>query len=120
MSTKQTLTADGQSEGVALIAMRGEGEAAILKTVFVQGDFGSGTATLKVSADGGSTWVDVVDSTGTAITFTVNGARNVKVSSVEMDNTNNDSDNESKAVLLGMSLASSTSPDLDMFVYQNR
>jgi len=42
-------------------------------------NFGSGTVTLQSSPDGGTTFIDVPDSSGAAITFTANGMTNFEL-----------------------------------------
>lgn len=54
----QSLTADGQTTGTP----HPGGSAAF----YGVGTFGSGTLTMEVSFDGGTTWVDVLDSAMTA------------------------------------------------------
>lgn len=52
-------------------------------TVYVFGgggnNFGSGTVTLQASPDGGTTYIDIPDQSGVAITFTVNGMINFEL-----------------------------------------
>jgi len=48
-------------------------------SLFVYGTFGGGTVSLLASPDGGTTYVPVKDSTGTAITFTANNLINFEL-----------------------------------------
>lgn len=112
MARNQTaaLTADGRSEAIRIYNARGRGGGAVLQTVVVQGSsFGGGTATLQITADEGTTWIDVTDDTGTAVTFTANGARNTTIAS--------DAENPLE---LSINLAGATSPNISLIVYQVR
>lgn len=102
------LTADGRSTAFPMYQARSGGDSS-LKEIYVQGTFGSGTATLQVSADGGTTWVDATDDNGTSITFAANGVRNVQISS-----------DAQAPVLISINLAGSTSPDLNLIIFENR
>lgn len=102
------LTADGRSTAFPVYNPRSGGDS-VFKTIFVQGDFGSGTATLQVSGDGGTTWVNVTDDAGSVIQFTANGARNVRIiSDVQLPTE------------LSINLTGSTNPDLNFIIYENR
>jgi len=109
------VTTNTRSQAFPLQSPRGEGEAAILKTIFVQGTFDTATATLQVSADGGVTFVDVTDESGAAVAFTANGARNIKISSDVGTGPGH------FPVKLAMNVASvGGSTSIQMIVYENR
>ena len=57
--------ADGQSATFAWDGGRG--------TFTAWGTFGSGTVKLQMSPDGGSTWIDMLDVNGNAVSETANG-----------------------------------------------
>lgn len=108
MAKSQTpaVTADGRSGEITLYNRPRGGGASLKKTIFITGTFGSGTATLQISDDGGTDYVDVLDNVGAAVTFTANKAVNVEIASDAVD-----------PVLLTFNLAGATSPNLVMTVY---
>lgn len=61
-----TFSADGNGDGV-IVTPKSEMQ------LVISGTIGSGTVTFQVSFDGGSTWLSVRDSSGTAISFTATG-----------------------------------------------
>ena len=77
-------------------------------TLFAVGDFGSGTVTAEASPDGGTTDVAIKDSSGNAVSETAAFIVNFELMS--------DADNPVK---LEVNLASSTDPDLDIYVFDN-
>ena len=121
------LTADGRSTAsrradpagttaFALLNPRGEGAGGITRTVNVYGAFGGGTATLQISTDGGPTWVDFEDETGTVVAFTASAARSLVI--VGDDAFPNDG--ATGGVLLSINLASSTTPTVTFDLVQLR
>jgi hypothetical protein len=78
-------------------------------TVWVYGgggnDFGSGTVTLQGSPDGGTTFIDIPDQAGTAITFTADGVTNFELYG-------NADPVSSEVVQIRLALAGSTSPTI--------
>ncbi len=96
------LTADGRSTEFSVINARSGGDST-LKTIHVYGDFGTGTATLQTSPDGGTTWIDVLDDGGTAVAFTANGTTNVNIANSAPQD----------PLKISIDLASSTNPDLN-------
>lgn len=76
-------------------------------TCIVYGTFGSGTVTVKVSADG-STYVNMIDD-GSTVTFTEGAGENFQVNSDEMN-----------PVYLGFTLAGATSPNITIKIYDNK
>jgi len=75
-----TVSADGNTDITWKPARKDTPNRASL-AVFGGGgnNFGSGTVTLQASFDGGTTFIDVPDSSGTAITFTANGMTNFEI-----------------------------------------
>jgi len=75
-----TVSADGNTDITWKPARK---ETPNRATVYVFGgggnDFGSGTVTVQVSPDGGTTFIDIPDQSGTAITFTANGVTNFEL-----------------------------------------
>ena len=69
---RETLAADGQTAEVSL--SNPNNGANIFQNVYAFGTFGAGTATLQVSPDGGTTWIDVTDGIST-VSFTSNGGQ---------------------------------------------
>ena len=84
-------------------------EIALRGTIFVYGgggnDFGNGTVTLQASPDGGTTFMDVTDQGGTAVTFGANGISNFELYA----NADPISGNQ---VQIRLALAGSTSPTI--------
>lgn len=78
-------------------------------TVYVFGgggnNFGSGTVTLKVSPDGGTTFIDIPDAAGTSITFTANGMTNFELYA-------NGDILSAGRVIIRLALAGSTAPTI--------
>lgn len=75
-----TVTADGN---VDISWESARKETPNRATVYVFGgggnDFGSGTVSLLVSPDGGTTFMPVLNQAGTAVTFTADGAINYEI-----------------------------------------
>lgn len=95
-----SISADGQT----LLGTSGKwyasrGERLARATLFVTGDFGSGTVTLQASPDNGTTWVGVPDAAGNTVSFTANGIINFELFS-----------NPENPVMLRYNLAGSSSP----------
>lgn len=88
-----SIKAEGISSDSSTDSWRHRGD---LASVVVQGTFDSGTATLEMSVDGGTTWV-AVDSSNAALT--ANGVFNTTLGEC----------------LLRVTLSGSTSPDLDVY-----
>lgn len=103
--TAAVLTADGRSDSIEMLTPVRGGDSS-LKTIIVQGGFGSGTATVQVSGDGGTTWIDVKDDAGTVVAFTVNGNANVNIMSDALN-----------PALLSVNLAGSTTPTVTLIVF---
>lgn len=78
-------------------------------TLYVYGTFGSGTASLLVSPDGGGTYINVTDSLGNNIAFTANGVVNFELYG-------NGDPIANKTVKLRLTLAGATSPDLNYVI----
>ena len=78
-------------------------------TVWVYGgggnNFGSGTVTLQASPDGGTTFIDIPDAGGTAVTFTADGVSNFEIYA-------NGDLTTGKVVQLRLAVSGSTSPTI--------
>ncbi len=106
----QTLAADGNVDFDWKPHRR---EVPLRATIFVYGDFGSGgTATLQASPDGGTTYIDVPDATGAATAFTANGMANFELYA-------NGDVIAANRVNIRIALAGSTSPDLDIRIFDD-
>lgn len=80
-------------------------------TISIYGTFGGGTATLKMSSDGGTTKYALKDapgSSGSDITYTANGSANIELGFSD------DNDTEFK---LYVSLAGATDPEITIDVF---
>lgn len=77
-------------------------------TLFVTGTFGSGTAALYTSPDGGTTSVAIKDATGTAVSFTVNGMTNFELMS-----------DPSSPIVVQVTLTGATNPSLTLALFSN-
>jgi hypothetical protein len=82
-------------------------------TAFVYGTFGSGTVTLHVSPDGGTTKVPLLNTAGTAISIATAGAM------VRTQLAGNESFN-GQAMKIYATLSGSTAPALNVVIYDNR
>lgn len=102
----QNLTDDGE---VVLPWYRQRYEYLSRGLLFVYGEFGGGTAAFEVSPDSGTTWIAVADQTGVAVTFTVNGMIDYELFT--------DPENP---LLYRVSLSGSTSPNLNVTVFDQR
>ncbi len=102
------LTADGRSEAITMQNARSGGDST-KKTVFVEGDFGTGTATLQVSSDKGATWVDVTNDAGAAVAFTSSGVRELSILSCAL-----------KPVLVSIDLVGAAAPNVVLTIFDNR
>ena len=82
-------------------------------TVYVFGgggnNFGSGTVTLRMSPDGGTTFIDMPDQTGSAITFTADGVTNFELYG-------NQNPIGTEEVVFRLALTGSTSPTIRYIV----
>ena len=106
--TSDTLTADGRSTAFNLYnGPRGDGDSTEY-TAYVQGTFDSGTATLQTSTDG-TNWVDVLDQSGAAVTFTANKSVNFTHKSAAED-----------PAKVSVNLAGATSPSLNFILYDSK
>lgn len=88
-----TLTADGQTQGVAFPGGMG--------TVHADGSFGSGTLSLEVSSDGGTTYTNG----GTSVQLTAEGLFNFTLPSDEL--------------MVRLDLTGATAPDIDWWISAN-
>jgi len=100
----EVLTADGATTGATW--KNSNNGAQPFGTVSVYGPFGGGTATFQSSPDGGSTWIDVLDSGGLAVSFIADGEKNFQIASSSNDPI---PDRQRK---LRVDLVGSTSPSL--------
>lgn len=107
MALLDTLTIDG-NETVFVKCKNARNGRTQSYTAVLYGDFGSGTVTAQVSADGGSTYVNIQES-GSDVTFTANGAKEFVINSDEMN-----------PVYLAFTMSGSSSPDLVIRVYDGR
>jgi hypothetical protein len=82
-----------------------------LSCVMAYGNFGSGTLTLAVSPDGGTTFLPLKDKTGAAISLTSNGYANIEICGFTNNNTH---PLQVHAVLTG-----ATSPNLNIASFDN-
>lgn len=109
-----TLTADGDltdAEGNDTFTWKPiRKEAPLRGTIFVYGDFGSGTLTANVSPDGGTTFIAIPDATGADTAFTSDGVVNFELYG------SGDPIKEN-SVKLQFTLAGSTDPDLNVRVF---
>ena len=103
-----TLTADGDT----LIRTIPRLPNNFFATIFCTGTFGSGTVTIKLSPDGGTTKVDAADAAGT-VAFTAAGVKNLETGY----GSNNSTDDGIKVYA---SLAGSTNPDINITVFDNQ
>lgn len=99
----QTITADG-SVDFDIYPTAGSN----VHSIYVVGDFGSGTVSLFTSPDNKTTFVAINDSTGSAISYTANGATNFEVQS---------SATPGEEVALRATLAGATDPDVDVILF---
>ena len=82
-------------------------------SVFITGTFGGGKATVQASADGGTTFTTLQDTTGADMAYT-----SAKVANFFL---NAGGDPVSgRQVIVRVSLSGSTSPDLDVVVFDAR
>ena len=72
------------------------------------GTFDSGTVSVQLSPDAGSTWVDNIDN-GSPVAFTAADARAIEANS-----------DSNAPVVLGFNLTGATSPSITIKVYDNR
>ena len=102
---QQNLAADGDTTE---IVWPGSGKG----TVIIYGDDGTGTLTGHVSSDSGTTYVALKDDTGTAISTTAAAMFNFEICG--------DQATTATTVRVKFTLASSSSPDLDITVFDAR
>lgn len=102
----RTITADGDTD-IQLFNNRKGALPDI--SVYVTGDFGSGTLTVTSSPNGGSVFVPVKDQNGNAISLTDDDLFNVRLMS---DATN--------PAIIRFSLSGSSSPDIDVDIFDIR
>lgn len=99
------LNADGRSDAFRIYNGPRKNGASITKRASVQAtDFGGGTATLQISDDDSATWIDVLDASGSVVTFAANKSVLVDLPS--------DAENPS---LISINLAGSTNPSNVVF-----
>lgn len=98
----QTLSADGQTDSVSLLPYGGRVRAATADVHVYGSTFGSGTVTIQISPDSGTTWYAATDVNGD-ITFSANGAAKIDYNSLQ-----------SAPVLARASLSGSSSPSLNI------
>jgi len=96
------LTGNGR---VSIKAKNGRVGVDAAYTIILYGNFGGGTITTQVSADGGSTFVNLIDD-GVAVTFTAGAGDNFRINSDELD-----------PVFLGFNLVGATTPNITIKVY---
>jgi len=101
------VTADGRSDEIPLYNPRSGGDST-LKTITIQGTFGGGTATLEVSADGGTTWIPFT-SGGSPVTFTANDTQNINICS-----------DAQAPLLVSFDLLGATAPNIQMIIFDVR
>jgi len=101
------VTTNTESSTITLINPRSGGDS-VFKTIGIQGTFGSGTATLEVTIDGGTTWIPFT-SAGAAVEYTVNDVRNMRVCS-----------DAKEPIKLRFALTGATTPSIQMIVYDVR
>lgn len=77
-------------------------------TLFVTGTFGSGTAAVYASPNGGTTSVALKDSSGTAISYTANGMTNFELMSDPIS-----------PIVLQVTLTGATNPSLTIALFSN-
>jgi hypothetical protein len=80
-------------------------------TAFIYGTFGSGTLTLHVSPDGGTTKVPLLNTSNTAISATAAAMANIMLG---------DGGTNSDALMIYATLAGSTNPTLVVSIFDNR
>lgn len=104
------ITADGNTSGASI--NNPNNGANIFQVIYASGDFGSGTLTVQISNDGGTTWYAATDSTG-SVTLTDDGAvrtfllgSNDPVSSTQ--------------VKIRLNLSGATNPDIDYIIADAR
>lgn len=105
--TLKNLAADGNVTFTLLPPVGGQGRNVF--TLYAIGTWGSGTLVLDSSPDAGTTYVDVNDSSGTQVSFTADGQVNF-----ELQTSNSD------PVILKATLSGSSSPDLDVILFDSR
>ncbi len=105
---RQILTADGATDAVTWT--NPNNGTLPVGTCHAFGTFGSGTVTLQVSPDNGSTWIDILDEVGNPVAFTANGSKNFTIASTS----NNPI--ASEITRLRFNLAGSTAPSLTLVI----
>ena len=102
---ESALTANGRSDTLTVKnSPRGNGSN-ITKTIFVTGDFRTGTATLQATLDDGTTWFNVTNASGN-VEFTEDSGVNIDIAS--------DAENPVKVAI---NLTGATSPNLILTVF---
>ena len=107
----ETVSADGNTDATWK-GLRKETPNRATVWVFGGGgnDFGSGTVTLQASPDSGTTFFDILDQTGTAITFTADGFANFELQG------NSDASKVGEQVVIRLALTGSTSPTIKYII----
>ena len=111
MKHEKTISAYGST--LLCRAIKTAGKDRYLATIACYGgggnDFGSGTVTIKVSPDGGTTLITAQKADGTDVTFTADGVQNV-----ELGFGNSQEGMDIYAVMAG-----STSPTVNVTIFDN-
>lgn len=112
---KHTAQITGNESVYLCTANRGAGQDTYEVTVFVTGgggnNFDSGTVTIQASPDGGTTKVTLKDTGGNTVSITTDDVYNVKVGH---------SGKLGEEIELYATMAGSTSPTVDVTVFDNR
>jgi len=106
MALIETLIIDA-NESVQISTKNGRNGILPRYTFVAFGDFSSGTLTVGVSADGGTTVVtDIAD---TALTFTADASRNLDICSTEND-----------PIVIDFTMTGASTPDVTIKVYNTK
>lgn len=108
---KYTVTISGNGDTQICNIKRPSGADNWVGTVFIYGTFGSGTITLQLSPNAGTTKITAKDSSGTAVTATANDIRVIPVSGTGSSNSEN--------ISIWVNMAGSTSPSVTVEVWDN-
>lgn len=105
-----SLAAENTSAYVFTVHKPRNGSDCCTFTVGVYGDFGTGTVTINVSPDGGTTLLPLAPINGSSPSITANGAYTFKVG-------NGDKLNDAPKIFVAIGAA--TNPDLDVVAWDN-
>lgn len=111
MKNELNVTGDTADVLLATVHRRRESQS-YAASVFVQGSFGSGTATLQVSPDGGTTKYTIVDAAGEDAVFSANGYTNFVLGG--------GSENIGEAPQIYVNLAGASGANLNVILFDNR